>query len=252
MIPFMKKNTARILGNAKAKMYAKTKTAAFTLIELLVVLGIFGIIMTTALANQQELNSTLLISNLAYEIGMITRETQAYGIGVRAVPGEATAQNFQGAFGMYIKLVDDGSGSTHKTADQIVIFKELDEPGFPADGIYTAGNPNELFSIYQFQNQRGNKITALCGMAEAGGCKSDSLSSSDEISIIFKRPNPEASFNFAYKSDFGALSVGEPGPAIIVVNTAARKNCRAVIIEATGQIRVESAQSAAPACANDL
>jgi type II secretory pathway pseudopilin PulG len=226
------------------KISAAKASAAFTIVELIVVIGIFGIIMTTALANQQELNSSLLISNLAYEIGLISRETQAYGIGVRARPDEPNPQNFQGSFGMNIVIGDDG------TTDQIKIFKDLPEANGQPDGRYTGDY--ELFSVYQFQNQRGSKIVALCYDGDGLPCKRGEglgTGSADELNVVFKRPNPEATFN-AIGEGLTDLVRGHKGPAIIVVNTAARKNCRAVVIEATGQIRVESARSSTPYCVN--
>ncbi len=228
MIPFIKKTNRKI---------AKKVQRAFTIIELIVVVGIFGIIMTAALANQSELNSSLLISNLAYEIGLITRETQAYGIGVRALPGVATPVYYQGVFGMNITM--DASG----TADKIFIFKDIND-----DGRYTAGaSPSELFSVYQFQNQRGSKITALCLSATDVACTRGIASSLNELNVMFKRPNPEASFNVIYESG-GSLTKGLPGSAYIVVNTQVRKNCRAVLVKPTGQINVDSGKSAVPAC----
>lgn len=225
----------------KARKIAAKAAAAFTIVELMVVIGIFGVIMGVALSNQQALNSTLLISNLAYEIGLITRETQAYGIGVRSRPNEATAKNFQGAFGMYLKL----DQTTHST-DKIYVFKDLNN-----NGQYDANvDPalDEIFSINQFQNQRGNKVVALCVATNSYYCQWGTGGSVDAMTIIFKRPNPEASFYVS--TDNGTSYNSRGGTAMIVVNTPAGKNCRAIIIEPTGQVRIESAQSSTPACAN--
>lgn len=233
-------STLKKIHRKRATVAAKT-AAAFTIVELIVVIGIFGLIMGVALSNQQALNSTLLISNLAYEIGLVTRETQAYGIGVRSRPNEATAKNFQGAFGMYVKL----DPTTH-TSDKLIVFKDLN-----GNGQYdTNADPtlDEIFSVYQFQNQRGNKINALCVATNTYYCQWGAGGSVDALTIMFKRPNPEAAF---YVSTDNAVSFAtRGGTAMIVVNTPAGKNCRAVIIEPTGQVRVESAQSSTPACAN--
>jgi hypothetical protein len=40
------------------------------------------------------------------------------------------------------------------------------------------------------------------------------------------------------------------GPATIVVNTADDSSCRAIIVEVTGQIRVENAQGGSGSCSN--
>lgn len=225
---------------AVRKIAAKA-AAAFTIVELVVVIGIFGLIMGVALSNQQALNSTLLISNLAYEIGLITRETQAYGIGVRSQPNVTDAKNFQGAFGMYLKL----DQTTH-TTDMIYVFKDKNN-----NGKYDS-NPDplldEIFSINQFQNQRGNKVVGICVAENTYYCQWGTGGSVDALTVIFKRPNPEASFYVS--TDNGTSFDPRGGTAMIVVNTPAGKNCRAVIIEPTGQVRIESAQSSVAACAN--
>ncbi len=232
----------RVKAGHVARKAARNVSAAFTVVELIVVIGIFGIIMSVALANQQELNSSLLISNLAYEIGLITRETQAYGIGVRARPGESDPKYFQGAFGMNITMLPNG------TADKIVVFKDNDNNGMYTEDADANPGEEETFSVYQFQNQRGNKIVALCSGSYSLPCyRTGTAPSANNLNVIFKRPNPEASFNVIHEGS-ASLDLGEGGPAIIVVNTAARKNCRAVVIEMTGQIRIESAKGSTQFC----
>jgi prepilin-type N-terminal cleavage/methylation domain-containing protein len=233
--------------NTSVRITRRLKTrAAFTLIELLVVIAIFGIIMSVALSNQQSLNGNLLISNLAYEIGLVVRETQAYGIGVRAQPGVANAQNFQGAFGLNVTL----DPVTHK-ADKIIVFKDLPAAdGSPPNGRYDG--PTELFSVYQFQNQKGNKVVALCVSDQYYFCERNLAGSVDELNVVFRRPNPEAAFYVLPQPDImspdGDDFTARGGTAMIVVNMPDFKNCRAVIIEPTGQIRVESGKSSYQAC----
>lgn len=179
----------------------------FTLIELIVVIGIFSLIMAVALWNQKELSNNILITNLAYEIALAVRETQAYGIGVRTSPTSSpTSTDFQKPFGLHVDL-------TNGNEKQWVLFQDQNN-----DSIYQAG---ETFAIYKFQNQNGNRITALClNHPITTPCiRSASLGSSFvKLDILFRRPNPEAYFQGGKGLGAGA-ELGFPGPAYIVVNT---------------------------------
>jgi prepilin-type N-terminal cleavage/methylation domain-containing protein len=199
------------LGLKKSKL----KNAGFTMIELLVVFGIFAVIMGVALFNQAGLNSNILLTNLAYETALAVREAQTYGIGVRATA--STTPNFNMGYGAYFDTSNTGQ-------NQIAVFGD-------SDGDYTYDAPTELQSLYQVQNQRGNKIVSAC-VGQPGACTSVT-----QLSIMFKRPNPEASF---YKIEGGGAIKITTGPAVIVVNNAQGTNCRAIVVEVTGQIRVEN------------
>ncbi len=206
---------------------------AFTLIELLVVIAIFALIMSVSLWNQRELSNNILITNLAYEIALAVRETQAYGIGVRTqVPGTnpVTSQDFQKAFGLHVDLSNKSQWS---------LFRDSD-----GNGLYSS---IEVYTTYKFQNQNGNKIVALCAAHDPNlTCTTSSASAVSSLDIVFKRPNPEASFY----ANTGLDVVS--GPVYIVINTLGNNNCRAIVVEATGQIHVESAKSPIPACENSI
>ena len=213
-------------------------SAGFTLIELLVVLGIFALIMSVALFNQASLSSNVLITNLAYETALAVREAQTYGISVRATASSTSASSFDRGYGAYFDMAH---------SDQVIVFADAD--GFANGGAVAA--PSQVQSLYQIQNQRGNRITALCLGNTSGGivtpCKAGGANSVDKLSIIFKRPNPESSFFVA--SPYGNW-VQQAGPAVIVVNNADNSNCRAIIVEVTGQIRVENSSATNPNCSN--
>ena len=218
----MKKNKKNNSGRAGKK--SKLMKAGFTLIELLVVLGIFALIMGVALFNQAGLSSNILLTNLAYETALAVREAQTYGIGVRAT-ASSTNSNFDMGYGAYFDIT---AGQ-----NQIIVFGDSN-----GNNAYNA--PTELQSLYQVQNQRGNKISSIC-YGDVSNC-----TSVNRLSIMFKRPNPEASFWIIDGSD-SATSV--TGPATIVVSNADNTNCRSIIVEVTGQIRVENKNGVCPGSA---
>lgn len=201
------------------------KNNGFSLLELLVVISIFTIITTIALFDQGRLNSNVLLTNLAYDVALTVREAQAYGVGVKF---SGTANNAENAYGIYIDLTNP---------DGIEIFRDVDD-----DGIYDVGGDG-VEKTYKFSNQRGNQISALCGADSSSWnpgetCPNGLKKANSNMSITFKRPNPEANFIADGVSSFS-------GPAYIVLKSQDGTNCRAVAIGGSGQIRVEGSNSVA-------
>ena len=207
------------------------KQKGFSLPELIVVIAIFVIISSVALFNQGKLSSDVLITNMAYEVGLAVREAQVYGIGVR---GEDAGTTFTGQYGAHFSVQDDTS------TRQILVYSDKNE-----DSVFT---PGEEKSIYAFNNQRGNRITALCvgDLPEGVACDSDEAKSQgsngtnyrvDWLDIVFKRPNP-AALMYGPAANGGG-SEQKFGKAYIVLNSLDNADCRVVIVESTGQIRVE-------------
>lgn len=194
----------------------------FTLIELIVVIAIFSIITTIALFNQGKLNGSILVTNLAYEIALSVREAQTYGVGVRA---DAASGNFEGGYGISFSM---------SRPNDIILFTDTVDP----DSMLS---DEEEASRLTIQNQRGNTIVAICRGQSESPCIDGADNSVDDLNIIFRRPNPEALF-FSQK---GSTVVDEfgPGPVYIVVNTPSMDNCRVVVVEKTGQIRVDNSSS---------
>lgn len=207
----------------------------FTLIELIVVIAIFSIIMSVALYNQSGLNSSILTNNFAYELALNIREAQSYGIGVRA-KNDATInpESFRNGFGIYTDL-----GSN---ANRMIIFQDKND-----DKAYSV---DETFINIDMAKTNGNRIVAICADHDfsTGPCVSGAPTAYTQASILFKRPNPEAAFAVS-RGGAGAVEV-KSGPVVFVVNNGANKNCKAVVVEATGQIHIESALSPSPACSN--
>lgn len=219
--------------------------AGFTIAELIIVVAIFALVTSIAMFNQGRLNSNILVNNMAFETALAVREAQIYGIGVRS--GGLDTDTFSGWFGAHFDL---------SNPTQIIIFNDVnksssydplvtDESGNNLIG--ANGNPiTEAKYEYNFTNQRGNKITALCVGPIEGGAPCSKDVSVSSLDIFFKRPSPQARFHYA-----GMQGSGENiSRAYIVVNNIDEDNCRVVIVESTGQIRVENADVASKSCSN--
>lgn len=204
------------------------KKRGFSLIELMIVIAIFTVITTVALFDQGKLNSNVLLTNLAYDVALTVREAQSYGVGVRYSTNNNSAS---GGYGVYLNMINP---------EEIKVFHDLKD-----DGTYVEADDGSAEKTYEFLNQRGNRIAGICVLDTSGAlteygvqCPGVPFSKSvDNLNITFKRPDPEANFNVG----------GNPisGPAYIVLKSQDGTNCRAVVVEGSGQVRVEGSDSLA-------
>jgi len=197
----------------------------FSLPELIIVIAIFVIITTVALFNQGRLSSSVLLTNMAYEVGLAVREAQIYGIGVRSTDASG---NFAGQFGAHFDTNND---------KQVIVFADMNN-----NGQYDAGVGDESRYVYEFDNRRGNRITAVCvggpGVGwSSGPCNADVNQQS--VDVLFKRPNPSNLVSCADTSPGVCPSPLQSNRVYIVISDVEDLECRVVIVEATGQIRVE-------------
>ena len=188
----------------------QTLQKGFTVLELLVVVTIMAIITSIVLFNNRDLNSSILVSNTAYEMNLLIREAQAYGLGVRGTGDTANA--FSYAQGVYFDL---------STPDKVILFSDKD-----GNGTFTA-NSNEEIQVYMLDSKRAGTILSICKPSGTGAC--DALGVA--VSVLFKRPNPESIF----KTSNGSTN----GPVVINTGFAGSQGmCRSIIIQKTGAVQV--------------
>lgn len=206
------------------KTQFKALQKGFSLPELIIVISIFVIISSVALFNQGKLSSSILLTNMAYEVGLAIREAQTYGIGVRAEGPSSTV--FSGQYGAHFSVANDTSKR------QVVVFADSEATLGGALNLY---DPGEEKYIYEFENRRGNKIEALCvGNLGTDPCVFGGLNSVQSVDVLFKRPNPSA---IVSPESLGAPTRNER--VYIIITSLSGDDCRAIIVEPTGQIRVE-------------
>jgi prepilin-type N-terminal cleavage/methylation domain-containing protein len=199
----------------------------FTLIEMLVVLAIIMLITVLVLANNGKLNSAVLVSNTAYEVGLLVREAQIAGLGVRATKDQSGSVVFTSSHGIYASMANP---------TKIVMFAD---GGVPQDGIYNPAQ-GELYQEYEFQKKAGT-IISMCAKKDLGAtvttCSPGSPASITGLNVVFTRPNPEAKFKiqrvtnggFADYSGGIVINIGFPGDI-----------CRSISIEKTGSVQIDT------------
>lgn len=202
---------------------ASQTNRGFTLIEMIVVIALITVLTTIILFNSSRLNSATLVSNTAYEIGLIVRESQIAGLGVKASKS-GNSSVFSSSHGVHFNL---------NTPSKVILFGDLNK-----NGAYDAGEMTQEFDI---QNKRAGSLLSICAKqtASTGYCISGNSTfiTAATTDIIFTRPNPEAFFKIRRVAG-GAL---EDHSGAIILNVGfANDVCRSVIIEKTGAVQVDS------------
>jgi prepilin-type N-terminal cleavage/methylation domain-containing protein len=185
----------------------------FTLIELIVVISIIAVISVLTIFNSSRLNSSVLLSNNAYEIGLIVRDAQISGLGAKlSLTGQVATTSNQGVyFDIFLP-------------QSIILFADLDKQN-DYDSL-------EESQIYKMEDARAGKIIKICKLNDINGQCGEVISN---LSVIFKRPNPEAYFYV----DRGN-NIIEPHQGSVGVNIGFENGeCRSVIVYKTGAVQID-------------
>ena len=193
----------------------------FTLIELLVVIGILIAITLVVLFNYRQFGSTILLENIAYDIGLSIRQAQTYGLSVRGV-GDGTA-TFDTAYGVHFVAADTGHWS---------FFADKNR-----SGVYDACAGAGCDTILEgYTLKRGSTIKRFCATRTNAEehCTDSSSSPLTTLDITFNRPNPDAIITSNVVSGITAFPYQK---ARITIQTPEGLE-RHIEIESTGQISV--------------
>lgn len=205
--------------NFRARKYPcsekRSAERAFTLVELLVSIGIFTIITTIAVLNNGRFNSSVLLSNLAYEIALSVRQAQFYGITVKGTAADPS--KFNSGYGVRFDLASPTTFTLYEDVKPL------------------SGNPNHIkdagdVDLEVFRIQRGNRISKICV---------DTVCTNTIVDITFVRPNPDAFIRAANNQTTGYNKAD-----ICVLSPQNTK--RKITVESTGQISVSANTS--PTC----
>ncbi|HUQ29922.1 MAG TPA: prepilin-type N-terminal cleavage/methylation domain-containing protein [Candidatus Paceibacterota bacterium] len=166
-------------------------SAGFTVIEMIVVLAIIGILTGIVFSGRTNFNSTVLLSNTAYDIALSIRNVQNLGISSRAATAPAGIDNAAG-YGIHLTL--GNTAVIFKDIDPVAPITNINGCHYSNGGAYTpASHPgncvysatkNEKYQDLSIGN--GITITRLKTYPESGSGSDVSF-----IDISSVRPNPE-------------------------------------------------------------
>ncbi len=205
------------------------KLKGFTLLELMVVIAIMGIIATVSIFNYSKFNSSLSLTNLAYEVALTIREAQVFGGSVK-VSGTSN-NNFDNAYGVHFSTASDFNKARFISfVDSAPLNTSPVPPGDERYGGNFTECAGECITIHKLA--RGNIVSAICKSKPQGSnnlCPNGQ--SGDSVDITFLRPNLDA--RIVVRGNQVSTE-----KEVYVVLSAPDATIKTIKIQSTGQIAV--------------
>ncbi len=202
------------------------KTKGFTLIELIVCMAIFAFVTGVVLYNYSQFNTNVLVTNLAYDVGLSIRQAQVFGTSVR-YQDTGVGSGFSGSFGIHFDALHPNS---------LVFFADKPGTGGTAgnDNIYDDALGEKIEERTLTQNYRFRNFCAVPSLGEPE-C-SDNGAHLDYLDISFARPEPDAIIRTSDRAQDGRYQ----SASVCIASPLGKE--RKVFIQSTGQISVSSNQ----------
>lgn len=194
----------------------------FTIIELLVATSIIVFITTVLLFRHDRFNSSTLLRSLAYSVALSVRQAQLYGTSVRET--DISSNIFAKSYAVYFKT---------NSPDRYFLAADRLPLASPDGAIATNGSEDVPPSPYLIRNGYG--ISNFCAYLSNGvaHCHSGGSVAITELSIQFRRPDPDARFVTNAGSSYAH--------ACVEIISPTQDNTRTVRVTNTGQITVGEA-----------
>lgn len=189
---------------------------AFTLVELLVSIGIFMMMTALLVSKYGNFNSSVLLTNVAYDVALAIRQAQTYGVSVKGFQNDPNdPATFDKAYGIHLSTVASDCGvAGGSTKSSFILFAD-------GDGDNSCDGSDISYSTYNIK--KGIYVSSICDTPDLTDC---SFTSAD---VVFKRPSPEP----VLKAD------GVEVDYLEIYLSATDGSKRRVIVRDNGQISVD-------------
>jgi len=194
-----------------------SKSRGFTLVELLVTVVIFVVLTGVVLFSQTNFDNSILLSNLAYDVGLTVRQAQTYGVNVKEF-STSTTGTFSMPYGVYFDITKGGNNKSF-----ILFANTVNDTKF--SGEWTCYS-DDIECVQKYTIKKGSYISGLCA-----GTNSSNCSSSNTLSILFQRPYPDA--NIYVGDELKTYNYAE-----ITVSSADGSATKTIVVTKAGQIYV--------------
>ncbi len=203
----------------KLRRKAGKPARGFTLVELLAVTLIITVITLVLLLRQSAFDSSTVLRSLAYSVALSVRQAQVYGVSVLGSQSGGSIQ-YAPAYGLYF---------SRTTPKSYVLFAD-----FNNNQVYDAASE----TVKVFTLSPGYIISEICVKRSTGGnnrCTgvddTTGVRTINYITILFKRPNPDAVF--------GSTKTTETYVSAWVQVRSTNGTTRSVYVTGPGQITVQ-------------
>ncbi len=198
----------------------------FTLIELMVTMSISVVIMSVVIFSYSKFNDRLALTSSAQEIAITIRQAQANGVNVKE--SKVGTGQFVSGYGIFFNPARTGYAGdpTHYT-----VFVDTN-----ANNVYDTGNGCGSSSTECVETgtiRGGVTVFAVCN--STNNCSTDVVSLFASMTIMFIRPNPDATMNFITSSGAVQSNIGS-GRILLKSPQGSQLN---VVVQSTGQVSIQ-------------
>jgi prepilin-type N-terminal cleavage/methylation domain-containing protein len=158
----------------------------FTLVELIISISIFVFMTTLLIIKFGNFNQSVLMTNLIYDMALVVRQAQTFGVSVINADISGSSGLFQYPYGVSFGTGALTSDPTSVGLTRMVLFADSNPLVLP-DGVYTLGSD---LVISKYNITRGVKLTNIC--VGTGPTDCTNLNNPATLNISFKRPEPRA------------------------------------------------------------
>jgi prepilin-type N-terminal cleavage/methylation domain-containing protein len=199
----------------------------FTLIELIVVIAIFTVMTGILLANLPQFRDQTNLDLIAHQIAIDIRQAQVYGVSTKAVGTENQPNTFPW-YGIHFKTapIVNFEIFSHNPLNDPAGSQVYGEDNYPPEVTYALPGGYTIIDTYGCTDAEGTSCTV--------GAKKD-------LRIIFKRPDPQATFYVATDGEITQPTNGY-STVHIVLQSNRSKNTRDIVVYSNGQISVNNSQ----------
>lgn len=197
-------------------------TQGFTLVELIITVGIMTFVSSVILFENGKFNSSILLTNLAYEAALNARQAQVFGLSSRQAPG-TTSTNV--GYGVYFDI---------NSPQQFIFFADTNITG----GNKNSFQPEETINTLGITNR--NYISDICRRKNDLKCAiADGDTTLNKVNITFLRPDPEPIFK--YEAAGPTYNILDADYVVIVFKTIGNdEDKRCMVVTNAGQISIKS------------
>lgn len=168
-------------------MKQRTVKSGFTLVELTITMGIFLLMVSVVLARYRSFGVSADFNNAVEDVVLSLREAQVYGAGGKKSAVTCGGSAFNCAYG--VRFQDTGTS--------YIIFVDTD-----GNGVYDSGEAIQT-------------NTFPAGITTTG------ITPASPLSIVFKRPFPDALINGNQSNTSASITLTKSGDSAVVSITSA-------------------------------
>ena len=206
-----------------------SRKSGFTLIELMVVLVVFVALTGIMISSQSKFDGTILLNNLAYDIALSIREAQTYGVNVKEFSAGLTSK-----FSGYGIRFDPAVDNKH-----YILFSDVNDNNYfdipNSNPICPKGDPE---CVKKYTLTRGSFIQSVCvGLSESTCDTQYDVNLDKSISIIFRRPNPDAIITIGAGGEMSCS--GHRCQIAKIIISSANNATTSIVVTALGDIYVK-------------